>query len=37
MNNDKQDEAQRHASRDAIIKAVFHQLVYQENYPYDRA
>ncbi len=37
MNKDKQDEAQRHASRDAIIRVVFHQLVYQENYPYERA
>ena len=37
MNKDKQDEAQRHASRDTIIRAVFHQLVYQENYPYERA
>ena len=36
MNKDKQDEAQRHASRDAIIRVVFHQLVYQENYPYER-
>ena len=31
MNKDKQNEAQRHASRDTIIKAVFHQLVYKEN------
>ena len=35
--NDKQDEAQRHAGRNAFIKAVFHELVYQENYPFECA
>ena len=35
--NDKQDEAQRHACRDAIIRAVFHQLVYHENYSFEDA
>lgn len=34
---DKQDEAQRHARRDAIIRAVFHQLVYHENYSFECA
>ena len=36
-NYDRQDEAQRHARRDAIIRAVFHQLVYVENYSFERA
>lgn len=34
---DKQDEAQRHARRDAIIKAIFQQLVFHENYSYESA
>ena len=34
---DKQDETQRHASRDAIIKAIFQQLVFHENYSYESA
>ena len=37
MKKDKQDEAQRHAHRDAIIRAVFQQLVYHENYSYECA
>ena len=37
MTKDKLDEAQRHARRDAIIKAVFTQLVYHENYPFESA
>ncbi len=34
---DKQDEQQRHARRDAIIRAVFHQLVYVENCSFEHA
>ena len=34
---DKQDEAQRHARRDAIIRAVFKELVYHENYSFECA
>ena len=34
---DKQDEAQRHAHRDAVIRAVFNQLVYHENYSFESA
>ena len=34
---DKQDEAQRHARRDAIIRAVFQQLVYQDNFSFESA
>ena len=37
MEKDKQDEAQRHARRDAIIKAVFAQLVYHENFSFESA
>ena len=37
MKKDKQDDAQRHAHRDAIIRAVFQQLVYHENYSYECA
>ena len=37
MTKDKQDELQRHARRDAIIRAVFQQLVYQENYSFESA
>ena len=37
MNKDKQDERQRHARRDAIIRAVFQQLVYHENYSFESA
>ena len=37
MQKDKQCEAQRHARRDAVIRAVFHQLVYHENYSYECA
>jgi len=34
---DKQDEQQRHARRDAIIRAVFRELVYHENYSFESA
>ena len=37
MKKDKQDEAQRHARRDAIIRSVFQQLVYHENYSFECA
>jgi len=37
MPKDTQDEAQRHARRDAIIRAVFQQLVYHENYSFESA
>lgn len=37
MAKDKQDELQRHARRDAVIRAVFQQLVYQENYSFESA
>ena len=34
---DKQDELQRHARRDALIREVFKQLVYHENYSFESA
>ena len=34
---DKQDEAKRHAHRDALIRAVFLQLVHHENYSFESA
>ena len=37
MQRNYEEQAQRHARRDAIIKAVFQQLVYHENYSYKCA
>ena len=37
MRRNYEEQAQRHARRDAIIKAVFQQLVYHENYSYECA
>ena len=37
MQRNYEEQAQRHARRDAIIKAVFQQLVYHENYSYECA
>ena len=34
---DTEDEMLRHARRDALIKKVFEQLVYHENYSFENA